>query len=115
MKKLYGRKAFDEHPDVPLANYVYGKPSPRDRSSLWQFGQVTNKPGCYVIRTAKGHIRRDRAQVRPAMPPRKMKRSEFVSFEGFPETEAQSRSQSSDKQHSEKIPNSHVKCSILQC
>ena len=55
-------------------------------------------PRSYVIRTAKGYIRRNRAQVRPAVPPpREEKRSDFASFEGFPETEGQSRLHSSDK------------------
>ena len=39
-KKFYDRKAFDEHLDIPLGNYMYGKPSPRDRSSPWQFGML---------------------------------------------------------------------------
>ena len=91
-KKCYERKPFDEHSNIPLGNYVYGKPNPRNRSSPWQFGQVINKPSprSYVISTAKGHLRRNRAQVRPAVPPlRQKKRSDFSISQSFPETKPQ--------------------------
>ena len=63
VKKFYDRKAFDEHLDVPL--YVYGKPSPRNRSSPWQFGQVMSKPApmSCVIRTVKGYTKESSASA----------------------------------------------------
>ena len=105
-KKSYDRTASDEHPDVPIGNYVYSKPSPRNKSSPWQFGKVTSKPTVrsYVISTSKGTVRRNRAQVRPAAPPPPQeKKSDFSSFQSLPapegeKTERRSYSQILDKQ-----------------
>ena len=70
-KRFYDRNAGDDHPDIPIGDYVYGKPRPQQRSSAWQYGQIIGKPSprSYVLSTPSGTVRRNRAQVRQAAPP----------------------------------------------
>ena len=70
-KKYYDCQSNNGLPNIDLGEYVYAKPAPRNKGHPWYYGKVTDYhgPRSLVIDTEKGVIRRNRAQVRPALAP----------------------------------------------
>ena len=57
---------------LPLGSHAYGKPRPSQRGAPWLYGRVIDNPSprSYNIETGNVILRRNRAQFRPATPPR---------------------------------------------
>ena len=77
-RKIASKAQYDKHAQpplmpLPLGSYVYAKPRPSQRGNPWIYGQIINStaPRSYSIDMGNSVLRRNRAQLRPAAPPKR--------------------------------------------
>ena len=73
-KAQYDKYALPPLMPLPLGSHANTKPRPSQRGAPWLYGQVIDNPSprSYNIDTGNVILRRNRAQLRPAAPPRNM-------------------------------------------
>ena len=71
-KAHYDKQAQPPVMPLPLGSHAYAKPRPSQQGTPWIYGQVVSNPSpqSYNIVTGNHILRRNRAQLRPAAPPR---------------------------------------------
>ena len=71
-KSHYDKYAQPPLSPLPLGSHAYAKPRPSQRGAPWLYGRVVDNPSprSYNIDTGNVILRRNRAQLRPAAPPR---------------------------------------------